>query len=115
MKNSEVLIQVNIQFSRNDNAQNDALLSDRVQAVFAENLSQHHRKLLVYVWCYPGAYTHEIVRDCGVGNIPSRAGELNDRILYEYGLFLDGSLQPGLQNWFEEPSDERRWNIVLAE
>jgi hypothetical protein len=88
--------------------------ADTLELAFAANITVQHRRLLNYVNCYPEAFTHQIARDCGIGNVSCRAGELNRRALHGLGLSLEGRRQSGHVNRFGEPNGEYRWNIIQA-
>jgi hypothetical protein len=88
--------------------------SDTLELAPASNITVQHRRLLNYVSSYPGAFTHQIARDCGITNVSCRAGELNRRYLHGLGLSLEGRRQPGHVNRFGEPNGEYRWNIIQA-
>jgi len=87
---------------------------ERLQLVLAEILTPQQRRLLPYVSARPGAFTHEIARDCGIGNVPCRVSELNRRILHRFGLYLDGHPEPGHVNRFGARCSEHRWHLVAV-
>lgn len=85
-----------------------------LKSALAQNLSAQQQRLLVHVRDNPGAFTHEIMRDAGIGNVPCRAGELNRQTLHNVGLELTGTRQPGHKNRFGQPCSEYRWYVVAA-
>lgn len=82
---------------------------DALELASAASMTPQHRRLFEYVKANPGAFTHQIARDCGIANVPCRAGELNRRALHCLGLSLEGRRQPGHVNRFGEPNGEYRW------
>lgn len=86
-------------------------LLDRVENALAQKIPPQHRRLLEFVVARPGAFTHEIAKECGIGNVPCRAGELNRRTLHQLGISLEGHRQPGHTNRYGEPNGEYRWQL----
>lgn len=85
---------------------------ERLALALIQNMPAQHRRLLEYASSNPGAFTHEIARDCGIGNVPCRVSELNSKTLHALGLSVEGRRQSGHVNRFGEPSGEYRWNLV---
>lgn len=72
------------------------------------------KRLLHYLHDNPGALTHEIARDCAIGNVACRISELNRGDLPRFGLLIEGTRAPKTyRNRFNEPCNEHRWKLVL--
>jgi hypothetical protein len=86
-------------------------VATRVREALYTASSAQHKRLLKHVWLNPGSFTHEIARNCGIGNVCSRVSEINRGVLLPLGLSLNGAPQPGHVNRFGDPCREHRWSI----
>ncbi|QIB66978.1 hypothetical protein [Kineobactrum salinum] len=87
-------------------------IDEAVTAVKRETVSPAAHRLLDYLLTNEAALTHEIARDCAIGNI-SAAANLVRPALQRHGLAIVADLpKPQIKNRFGELSMSHEWRLV---
>lgn len=89
-------------------------IEGRLQLALRSISGTQYRRLLCYIHENPDAFTHRIASDCAVGYPPNRLGELNNRYLPMFGLFIRcHPPESWLKNRWGDTSHVHQWRLEL--
>ncbi|MFV8816668.1 hypothetical protein ACNKU3_02915 [Haliea sp. E17] len=87
-------------------------ISELAYEALRETKSKQAHRLVEYLLVNPCAFTHEIARDCAIGNLSSAASYVRPA-LQKRGLSIVASLpKHRVRNRFGEPSQVHEWRLV---